>query len=301
MADRIGFIGLGAMGGPMAANLARKGHDMTVYDTDIAKTVPLAELGASVAGSVAELTAAVDLVITMLPDGPDVEAVLLGPGGVRESGRPDMAVIDMSTIAPATTDRLFTALTEAGIGFADAPVGRLVAHAIRGESLFMVGASGNDFGRVKPVLEGMGSTIHHCGGPGSGIRTKLVNNLIAISVCQVNAEAVTLAQAFGLDIRSTLDVINGTTATNGHLVSAWPNKVLVDDTDPGFRIRLAHKDVALALDAAKEAGIPMIAGSAVAQALTAAKGTAGFGERDFSALLDFVSGMAGIKPPRFDT
>ncbi len=122
----------------------------------------------------------------------------------------------------------------------------------------MVGASGNDFGRVKPVLED-GTTIHHCGGPGSGIRTKLVNNLIAISVCQVNAEAVTLAQAFGLDIRSTLDVINGTTATNGHLVGAWPNKVLVDDTHPGFRIRLAHKDVALALDAAKEAGIPMVA------------------------------------------
>lgn len=298
MGERIGFVGLGAMGGPMAANLVRKGHDVTVFDTDPARTVPLAELGAAVVETLAELAAAADVVITMLPDSPDVEAVVLGPGGIREHGRADMLVMDMSTIAPATTDRLAATLRDSGIGFVDAPVGRLVAHAIRGESLFMVGASGNDLGRVRPMLEAMGSTIHHCGAPGTGIRTKLVNNLVAIAVCQVNAEAMTLAAAFGLDTAKTLDVINGTTATNGHLASAWPNKVLKGDTEPGFRIALAHKDVALALEAARAAGIPMFAGASVREALAAARGTAGFADRDFSALLDFVAGMAGIVPPR---
>lgn len=296
--ERIGFIGLGAMGGPMASNLARRGYDLVVFDTNVTRAVPLAEMGAAAAESVAEVAGAADIVITMLPDSPDVEAVVLGEEGIRANGRAGMLVVDMSTIAPATTDRLYRSLADVGIGFVDAPVGRLVAHAIAGQSLFMVGASDNDFGRVRPLLEAMGTTIHHCGRPGTGIRTKLVNNLIAIAVCQINAEAITLAQGFGLDIGATLEVVNGTTATNGHLVSAWPNKVLKGDIEPGFRIRLAHKDVSLALEAAREAGIPMLAGASVREALAAAKGTAGFGERDFSALLDFVAGMAGLEPPR---
>ncbi|PJK27799.1 NAD(P)-dependent oxidoreductase [Minwuia thermotolerans] len=298
MTETIGFIGLGAMGGPMAANLARAGHNLVVFDADRSKEIEVAELGAAVAGSVAEVAGKADIIVTMLPDSPDVEEVALGAAGVRAHGRPDQLLMDMSTIAPATTDRLCRELNEAGIGFVDAPVGRLVAHAIAGESLFMVGASGNDFGRVKPLLEAMGSTIHHCGGPGAGIRTKLVNNLIAIAVCQIDAEAISLAQAFGLDIATTLDVINGTTATNGHLVSAWPNKVLKGDTEPGFRIALAHKDVSLALEAAREAGIPMFAGAAVRESLALAKGDAAFAGRDFSALLDHVCSLAGLKPPR---
>lgn len=298
MAETIGFIGLGAMGGPMAANIARAGFSMVVFDADRSKELEVADLGAAVAASAAEIAAKADIVITMLPDSPDVEDVVLGPEGLLAHGRPDQLVMDMSTIAPATTDRVSAALREAGIGFVDAPVGRLVSHAIAGESLFMVGASDNDFGRVRPLLEAMGTTIHHCGAPGTGIRTKLVNNLIAIAVCQIDAEAISLAQAFGLDIATTLDVVNGTTATNGHLVSAWPNKVLKDDTEPGFRIALAHKDVSLALDAARAAGIPMFAGASVREALALAKGDERYAGRDFSALLDHLCGIAGLKPPR---
>lgn len=297
MAERIGFIGLGAMGAPMAANLARKGHQLIVHDIVPGKVAELVALGAEDGGSIAGVAAAADIILTMLPDSPDVEAAVLGPGGILESGRPDQLVMDMSTIAPATTDRLHKALTEAGIGFVDAPVGRLVTHAIAGELLFMVGASGNDFGRVKPLIEGMGTTIHHCGAPGTGIRTKLVNNLVAISVCQVDAEAITLAQSWGLDVQKTIDVINGTTATNGHLVTNWPNKVLKGDTSPGFRVALAHKDVSLALQAAHEAGIPMHVGAAVREAYAAAK-AAGYADEDFSVLVDYLCGRVGAKPPR---
>ena len=161
----------------------------------------------------------------------------------------------------------------------------------------MVGASGNDFGRVKPLIEGMGTTIHHCGAPGSGIRTKLVNNQVAISVCQIDAEALALAQSWGLDVQKTIDVINGTTATNGHLVTNWPAKVLQGDTSPGFRVALAHKDVSLALQAAHEGGIPMHAAAAVREAYAGAK-AAGYGDEDFSAMVDYLCERIGVKPPR---
>src|SRR6185503_12620683 len=156
---------------------------------------------------------------------------------------PGQLVMDMSTVDPLATDRFAQLLETRGMRLVDAPVGRLAAHADRGESLFMVGASDEDFARVKPLLEAMGTTIHHCGPVGSGIRTKLVNNFLAIVSCQTNAEALALAQRFGLDLQKTLDVLYGTTATNGQLKIAWPAKVLKGDTEPGFTIDLAHKDL----------------------------------------------------------
>lgn len=297
MGERVGFIGLGAMGGPMAANLVRKGHDLIVFDIAADRTAELAGMGAEAAASVAEVARKADIILIMLPDSPDVEEAVLGTEGIIVHGRPDQLVMDMSTIAPATTDRLHRTLTEAGIGFVDAPVGRLAVHAQRGELLFMVGASGNDFGRVKPLIEGMGTTIHHCGAPGTGIRTKLVNNLIAISVCQIDAEGLALAQSWGLDVQKTIDVINGTTATNGHLVTNWPGKVLQGDVTPGFRVALAHKDVSLALQAAHEAGIPMHATSAVREVYAGAS-AAGHADDDFSVMVDYLCERIGVKPPR---
>jgi len=298
MAEKIGFIGLGAMGGPMAANLVRKGHDLIVFDVLPDKIAELTALGATGASSVREVAEKAELILTMLPDSPEVEEALLGPDGVIVHGRPDQLVMDMSTIAPKTTDRMLKALNEAGFGFVDAPVGRLVTHAIAGELLFMVGASDNDFGRVKPLIECMGTTIHHCGRPGTGIRTKLVNNLIAISVCQIDAEGMALAQAFGLDVKNTIEVINGTTAMNGHLLTNWPNKVLQGDTTPGFRVALAHKDISLGLQAAHEEGIPMFAAASVREAYASAK-AAGLGDQDFSVLVDHLCDKANLKPPRF--
>jgi len=208
-----------------------------------------------------------------------------------------MLVMDMSTIDPSVTDRLSKALGERGHGFVDAPVGRTVTFAEQGKSLFMVGASSNDFGRLKPLLEAMGNTIHHCGAPGAGIRTKLVNNYIAIVMNQVNAEALALIQSFGLGLQQTLDVVNGTTATNGHLVSNYPAKVLGGDLDPGFRVKLADKDLNLALDAARAADIPMFLGHAARECYGLAR-AAGHAETDWTVLVDLACARAGLTPPR---
>ena len=293
-----GFIGLGAMGQPMAANLVRKGHDLIVYDIAQDRTPLLRDLGASVAGSVAEVAEQAGIVVTMVPDSPQVEEVILGPGGVLEAGATGQLVMDMSTIAPETTDRVAAALQAAGRAFVDAPVGRLVTNAEAGTSLFMVGASEPDFERVRPLLESMGDTIVHCGEPGTGIRSKLVNNFLVMGVNQMNAEALALAQGFGLDLATTLKVIGGTTAANGQLSINWPNKVLKGDLSPGFRIRLAHKDVSLAVDFARKIGIPVYAGAIVRESLAMAMSRDDYGEKDFSGIADPVSGLANLPPPR---
>jgi len=295
--DRVGFIGLGKMGRPMASNLVRKGFPLVVFDVNPAPMRELEALGARAAASCAAVAAASDIVITMLPNSADVEDVLLGAGDVLARLRPGCAVMDMSTVDPLLTDRLAAAARDRGCVFVDAPVGRLASHAERGESLFMVGAADFAFARVKPLLEAMGTTIHHCGEAGAGIRTKLVNNYLAIVSCAFNAEALALSQRFGLALDKTLDVIHGTTATNGQLKIAWPAKVLKGDTEPGFTIDLAHKDLTLILDAANAVSVPMPIAAAARESFSAARGQ-GYGGRDFSAMADVLCDTVHVTRPR---
>ena len=295
--QRTGFIGLGVMGRPMASNLARKGFPLVVFDINPAPLPELVAIGARAAASCAEVAAASDIVVTMLPNSASVEEVLLGANGVLAQLRPDCAVMDMSTVDPLLTDRLAAAAGAKGIAFVDAPVGRLASHAERGESLFMVGATAQGFARVKPLLEAMGTTIHHCGGPGSGMRTKLVNNYLAIVSCAFNAEALALSQRFGLSLEKTLDVVHGTTATNGQLTIAWANKVLKGDTEPGFTIDLAHKDLTLIVDAARASQVPMPIGATALESFSAARAH-GEGKKDFSAMVDILCDIARIDRPR---
>ena len=296
--EKIGFIGLGDMGGPLARNLKRSGADMIVYDINPDAVKRLTDMGAEGASSVAEVAKASDIVITVLPASAHVKAVVLGPDGVMENAREGTLVMDMSTIDPATTDELAKALVESGLAFVDSPIGRTVEFAEKGESLFMVGASSNDFGRVKPSLEGMGSIIHHCGAPGTGIRTKLINNFLAVSQNQLSAEAMTLATAFGLDLEQTLKVVTGTTATNGALTLGWPNKAFSGDIEPGFKIDLALKDMNLVMESARQLNLPLMTGATVKECLTVASRGLGFGDKDFSGLLDAQCKMVGIDPPR---
>ena len=297
MSERIGFIGLGRMGRPMAANLQRKGFQLTVFDLNETPMDILAQLGAAKTASVAEVVESADIVITMLPGSPEVEAVALGPGGILAHGQAGMLIMDMSTVDPASTDKLAAAAGEAGLSLVDAPVGRLASHADDGESLFMVGAADADYDRVRPLLEAMGTTIHHCGAPGTGIRTKLINNFLAIASCQMNAEALALASRFGLDLATTLKVIHGTTATNGQLKINYATKVLSGDIEPGFTIDLAHKDLSLVLDAANAAKVPLPIGAAARESLSLARAT-DYHAKDFSALLDHWCERAGIEKPR---
>jgi 4-hydroxybutyrate dehydrogenase/sulfolactaldehyde 3-reductase len=298
--ERIGFVGLGRMGRPMAANVAGKGFPLAVYDINPAAVRALKEVGAQPANGVPGLVEGSDVIVTMLPSGIEVEAVAAGPDGIFAHARPGQLVMDMSTIEPRITDRLAAEAARRGLGFVDAPVGRLASHADRGESLFMVGGTDADFARVLPLLQAMGTTIHHCGPVGSGMRTKLVNNLLAVASCQLNAEALALSQRFGLDLSKTLDVMSGTTAINGQLKLNWPGKVLAGDTTPGFTIDLAHKDLSLIIAAAQAEtmALPMV--SAAREAFTMAR-AAGHGGNDFSAIVDWFCAVSGAEKPRLRT
>lgn len=297
MTERVGFIGLGRMGRPMAANLQRKGFQLTVFDLVETPMDVLAQLGAAKAASVAEVAECSDIVITMLPGSPEVEAVVLGPEGILAHGRKGQLVMDMSTVDPASTDKLAAAAVAQGLSLVDAPVGRLASHADAGESLFMVGAGAADYARVRPLLEAMGTTIHHCGAVGTGIRTKLINNFLAIAACQMNAEALALASRFGLDLATTLEVIHGTTATNGQLKINYATKVLTGDIEPGFTVDLAHKDLTLVLGAANAVKVPLPIGAAARESLSLARSTP-YHAKDFSALLDHWCERAGVDKPR---
>ena len=293
--SRVGFIGLGNMGHPMASNLCRKGTPPLVFDIATDRMTSVAAAGARQAADAAAIAAACDIVFTMLPTTATVEQVV--GSELIPRGRTGQIVVDMSTIDPLVTDRLAVQAAEKGMAFADAPVGRLASHAQRGECLFMVGAAPETFAQIKPFLEMMGTTIHHCGGVGSGMRTKLVNNYLAIILCQLNAEALALSQRFGLTLEKTLNVIDGTTATNGQLKINWPQKVLKGDTEPGFTIDLAHKDLTLIVEAANAARVPVPVAAAAREAFSAAR-SRGHGALDFSAMVDVLCESAQIEKPR---
>ncbi|MBV1694682.1 MAG: NAD(P)-dependent oxidoreductase [Hyphomicrobiales bacterium] len=295
--ETIGFIGLGAMGRGMAANCVRKGFSLVVHDIRPEPVAALVKLGAEAGSDVVDVARRCSIVITVLPAGKEVRELVMGSGGIFDHAKPGTLVMDLSTVDPDTTDRLHAEARRRGFKAVDAPIGRLAWHAERGESLFMVGAEPDDFARVEPLLQAMGTTIHHCGPGGAGTRTKLVNNYLAITSCQLNAEALALSQRFGLDLAKTLDVIHGTTATNGQLKINFPNKVLAGDTAPGFTIDLAHKDLSLIVEAANAARLPMPLAASAREAFSAARAR-GFGNQDFSAMADVLCDLVQAERAR---
>jgi 4-hydroxybutyrate dehydrogenase / sulfolactaldehyde 3-reductase len=295
--DRIGFVGLGRMGRGMASNLQKKGFQLTVFDIVDAPVADLEKLGAVRANTLGELVRNSDVILTVLPSSAEVDDAIAGPDGVLANGRPGLLVVDMSTIDPAVTDRISAALSAMGMSMIDAPIGRLAYHADRGECLFMVGGSASDFERAYSLFKAMGTTIHHCGDVGTGIRTKLVNNYLAVVSSQMNAEVLTLANAYGLDLQTTLDVIHGTAATNGQLKINYENKVLAGDTEAGFTIDLAHKDISLIVNSANAHRVALPIGAAARESISLARSTP-YHEKDFSAMLDFWCEHAGLKKLR---
>ena len=292
------FVGLGRMGGPMALNMARKGFDLAVYDVNPAAMAAFTEFNnCRQAADANDAARDAEIAITVLPGPPQLESVVIAEGGMIDALPDGALLMDLSTVLPETTDRMAARAKATGRRFVDAPIGRLASHADKGESLFMVGAEPDDFEAVRPALEAMGTTILHCGGPGSGTRTKLVNNYLAVTSCQMNAECMALIQAFGLDLEKSLEVIHGTSATNGQLRLNYENKVLKGDTDPGFAIDLAFKDLSLILESAGKANVPMPIAAAARESASLAR-AAGWGGRDFSAASDFWCGLAGVGKAR---
>jgi len=295
--EKIGFIGLGRMGKPMAANLRKKGFELVVLDINTAAVNELVAIGASAGQSVAQIAKECGIFITMLPSAVEVEQVALGAEGIFANARPGSLLMDMSTIDPLATERLSLEAAKRGLSVVDAPVGRLAQHADRGESLFMVGASAADLQRVEPLLYAMGTTVYHCGDVGAGGRTKLVNNYMVVALCQMNAEALALSQRFELDVTKTLRVLYGTSASNGQLRMNFPNKVLVGDTTPGFTIDLAHKDMSLVLGAAHALKVPMPLAAAVFESFSLARASE-YGRIDFTGIADALCDLAKIERVR---
>ena len=299
--QKIAFIGLGAMGGGMASNIARKGIALKVYDIQAASVARVAEAGAMPASTLVEATKGADIVITMLPATQHVLEAVTGQGGVLDNMAPGGLLIDMSTIAPQGTDTLIRICAERNVRFIDAPVGRLASHAAAGKSMFMVGCDREeDFAQAKPLLDAMGDTIIRCGKPGSGIRVKLVNNFQVLSIAEITAEALVLAAKLGLDIDVVKEVNGQTTATNGQMQVNFATKSLVGDIEPGFTFDLSHKDMTLALEAAAQARLGLPVGAAVHAVYGAAR-SGKYAGKDFSALLDYAADLAGIEPPRLKT
>lgn len=300
MTTRVGFIGLGRMGKPMASNLVRKGFDVSVLDIAAAPVAELEALGATKAADIAALVADAEIIVTMLPNSAVVLASVLGVDGVLQHACAGQLLMDMSTIDPEATDRIAREAAAKGVEMVDAPVGRLASHADRGESLFMVGGTEQAVNRVRPLLDAMGTTVLHCGAVGAGGRMKLVNNYMVVTYCQMNAEALALAQSFGLDLQTTLDVLNGTSAYNGQLQLNWATKSLIGDTTPGFTIELAHKDLSLVLAAANAARVPMPIAAAAREMFSVARAGA-YAGADFSAMGDSLCDIAGLPKPRLQT
>jgi len=294
---KVGFIGLGRMGFALASHLLRNGADLTVLDIQPAPMEKLVAQGATRATDARALAAAVDIVFTMLPGPKQAREVILGEAGVLAGLRKGPFLVELSTIDTDTVDDLRRAANEKGVRFADAPVGRLAAHADRGESLFMLGAEQADLAELEPVLLKMGTTVLHCGAPGAGTRMKLINNLMVLCYCQLNSEALVLANALGLETRKTFDVLTGTTASNGQLKEKWPVKVLGNDLTPGFDIALGFKDLTLACQAAQSAGISLPMGN-LARSMFQLARHAGKDGQDTSCMTDYWAESNGIDPIR---
>ena len=292
------FIGLGNMGLPMAMNLLKSGHSVTGFDLAEDQVKTLTDAGGKSTNDINHTIQTSDVVITMLPSTENVKSVITDNEGVLSIAKPNTIILDMSTIAPTGTDEVYEKCKEKNVSFIDAPVGRLVSHAISGDSLFMVGCDNEDaFKKVEPLLNAMGTTIIRCGKVGSGIRAKVVNNFQILSIAQITAEALTLAQKIGLDLNTFKEVNAGTTANNGQFHINFLSKVLQNDIEPGFTIDLAHKDMGLAIETANSFRVGLPVGSSV-QAVYGQARSGKFAKKDFSALLDYACELAEVNPPR---
>jgi 4-hydroxybutyrate dehydrogenase/sulfolactaldehyde 3-reductase len=290
----VGFIGLGTMGGPMASNVLRAGHKLTVFDLNTAAVDKLVAAGASAAASPREVAAASEVVITMLPDSPDVEAAILGPNGVAEGIQPGSLYIDMSTIDPETTQRVGAKLKDQGVEMVDSPVGKTVDHAIAGTSTLMIGGDAANVERARPILSTMGSDLIHCGGLGMGQAMKLTNNLLASVLITASAEALVAGKKAGLSLDTMISVLKTTMAWNQQLAVAMHARALKGDFEPGFMVKLAHKDCRLALVMNKSLGVETPVGSATLAALQEAM-DAGMSNKDVGAVLKLREDEAGVQ------
>ena len=290
MAEKIGFIGLGIMGGPMAQNLIEAGYELVLYTRTIEKAEEIAGDEAAVAGSPNEVAESSDIVITMLPDAPQVEEVVAGEDGVLEGIKEGSLLIDMSTISPVVTRELAAKVEERGASMLDAPVSGGDVGAQQGTLSIMVGGGEEDFERAKPLFEVMGQAVTHVGETGAGQTAKAANQIVVALTIEAISEALVLGSKAGVAPEKILEALSGGLA-GSNVMEAKREKFLEHDFDPGFRIELHHKDLGIALAAGREYGVSLPVTAVVDQMLEALKAK-GRGDRDHSAILTFIEDQA---------
>ncbi len=281
------------MGKPMAKNLMGAGYDLVVHNRSPEKARALAEEGATAVGSPREVAEQSDVVITMLPDSPQVEEVLAGEGGVFEGAREGALVVDMSTISPVATEELAAKAEERGASMLDAPVSGGDVGAIGGTLSIMVGGNEKDFERAGPLFEVMGETVTHVGGSGAGQVVKAANQIVVALTIEAVSEALVLGSKAGVAPGKILDVLGGGLAGN-KVMEAKREKFLSRTFDPGGRAEFHHKDLGIALAAGREYGVALPATAIVDQMLLTMK-SKGWGGEDHSALLKVIEDLSGLK------
>jgi 2-hydroxy-3-oxopropionate reductase len=290
---QIGFVGLGIMGRPMSKNLLKAGYSVVVYDVASGPVADVVAAGATSAASGRELAAQSDIIITMVPDGPDVEAAVLGPNGILEGAKPGSVVVDMSSISPIVAQKVAAACEAKGVDFVDAPVSGGEPKAIDGTLAIMAGGKPEVFARVQPILQQLGSSVTLTGAVGAGNVTKLANQIMVACNIAAMSEALVLATKAGLDPEVVFNAVKGGLAGSTVLNAKAP-MVISRNFKPGFRIRLHQKDLRNALLAAESLKVSLPLTSQVQNMLIALMNE-GKGDLDHSAIANFIEDMAGVE------
>jgi len=290
---RIGFIGLGVMGKPMAKRLLDAGYPLIVWNRTRSKMEDLVAAGAKAANSPKDVAENSDIVITMVTDSPDVKEVVLGPNGVIEGAREGLILIDMSTISPYVTREIASKLAEKGVKMLDAPVSGGDIGAKQGTLSIMVGGPVDAYEKALPIFKVLGKRITHMGPNGMGQMTKLCNQVICALNIQAVCEGLTLGAKAGLDMKKLLNVVTAGAAGSWMLSNLGP-KMISGDFKPGFRIRHQIKDLRLVLEAASKLNLPL-PGTALVQQMLKAVEAEGLGDKGTQALIVAMEKLANFK------
>jgi 3-hydroxyisobutyrate dehydrogenase len=295
---QIGFIGIGVMGRPMTLNLLKAGHHVTIFarHPEKAEVQEVLQAGAKQAPSPRAVAMVSDMVITMLPNSPEVEEVVTGEQGILAGARRGLIIIDMSTIAPATSRKLGQLAATQGVHFLDAPVSGGSQGAVNGTLTIMVGGEQEIFEQARPVLEAMGKAEHifYVGPQGTGEVVKLVNNILVGTIAASIAESFVLGVKAGVDVETMAKIIGVSAGASWQLSAQFPLRAFNGSFQPGFMTDLLHKDLGLALELAaeKQTTVPM---TALARQLYEMARAAGYGREDYTSLLKVLEGMAGVE------
>jgi len=292
--QRVGFIGLGAMGMPMARNVVRAGFPLTVWARRPERADPILQAGAGWASSPAALAGSVDILITIVSDSPDVRALVTGPDGILTAPRPGLVVADMSTIAPAVSRQLADECAARNVAFLDAPVSGGTQGADAGTLTIMVGGDAAALEIARPVFEAMGSNIFHVGPSGTGEIIKLVNNMLVGIIAAGIAEAFTTGAKAGADVETMARVIGVSAGASWQLSQQFPLRAFSGTFHPGFMTDLLVKDLGLGLELGAEQQSPLLL-TALARQLYGAAQARGFGPDDYTSILRVIEDLAGVE------